>query len=140
MVLGDETPRQMACHPAGDHEGPVRAGERLTERLDCPTIQLARMGEVREIVVERQMDDAVGVVGTASETFEIRQITPVRLGPGLLEHPLRGIRTGEPHHLMAGADELGEHGRADKAGRTRDKDLHIRTPPVMSVTVIDSTP
>ena len=78
----------MASHPAGDHEGPVGSGEYLTERLDCPTIQLTGVGEVGEIVVERQMDDAVGVFGTASETFQVRQVTPVRLGPGLLEHPL----------------------------------------------------
>ena len=37
------------------------------------------------------------------------------------------VRAGQPDDLMAGADELGNDGGADPAGRAGDEDTHERT-------------
>ena len=41
-----------------------------------------------------------------------------------------GIRAGEPDDLMARADEFGNDGGADPAGRAGDKNTHLSSPSV----------
>ena len=48
----------------------------------------------------------------------------MHLRPGGGEGSGRGIRAGEPGDLMAGADELGNDGGADPAGRAGDENAH----------------
>ena len=56
----------------------------------------------------------------------------VHLRPSGGEGSGRGIRAGQPDDLMAGADELGNDGGADPAGRAGDEYTHERTSSVVA--------
>jgi len=45
----------------------------------------------------------------------------------------RGGRAGEPGDLMARADELGDNGGADPAGRAGDKNAHTKPPDMWTI-------
>jgi hypothetical protein len=58
------------------------------------------------------------------QAVEVVKTAPVYLGSGVGERSGRGIRAGQPEDLMARADELGDDGRADPAGRAGDENAH----------------
>jgi hypothetical protein len=59
-----------------------------------------------------------------AQAAEIVKIAAKYPGPGLGEGSGRGGRAGEAGELMARADELGNKGGADPAGRASDKNAH----------------
>ena len=65
--------------------------------------------------------------GRAAQAVEVVQGAALHLRPGGGEGSGRGVRAGEPDDLMARADELGNDGGADPAGRAGDEDAHERT-------------
>ena len=75
-------------------------------------------------MVEREMDDAVGVGGRHGDPVEVIKVTPVRRRSER-GHGRRGrVRSGETDDIVSGSAEFGNDGRAEMAGRTGDKDAH----------------
>ena len=71
----------------GHHQRSGRADERLTgadenlaHRLDGTQIRLDGAEEVAEVVVEGQVDDAVGCGRARAQTVEVVEVAAVRLG------------------------------------------------------------
>ena len=64
--------------------------------------------------------------GTA-QGVEVVERAAMHLRPGGGEGSGRGVRAGQPDDLMAGADELGNDGGADPAGRSGDEYAHEKT-------------
>ena len=60
----------------------------------------------------------------AAQAVEIIERAAMDLCPGGVEGSGRGIRASQADDLMAGADELGNDGGADPAGRAGDEDAH----------------
>ena len=72
-----------------------------------------------------------------AQDVEIVEGAALHLGSGGGEGGGRGVRAGEPDDLMAGADQLGNDGGADPAGRAGDEDTHENLQvSLMSVAVI----
>ena len=116
--------------PGGDDERPIGTLERFAERLDGAAIGVGGALEVRrerDVVVEREVDDAVRRGRAGAQAVEVVEGAAMHLGPGGGEGGGRGIGAGEPDDLMARADELGDDGGADPAGRAGDEDTHERT-------------
>ena len=63
-----------------------------------------------------------------AQAVEIVESAAMHLCPGGGEGGGRGIRAGQPDDLMAGADELGNDGGADPAGRAGDEYAHEKPP------------
>jgi hypothetical protein len=78
-------------------------------------------------VLERQVDHAIRRGGRARQAVEIVKSAAVHLRSGRGEGSGRGIRAAEPNDLMARAEELGNDGGADPAGRTGDEYAHEKT-------------
>jgi hypothetical protein len=76
------------------------------------------------LVVEREMDDAVGVRGALGEPVEVIEVASVdrRAERG---HGRRGrVGSREADDVVSGGDELGDDGRTEMAGRTGDENAH----------------
>ena len=113
VLLGRDTPRRDPEHPGGDQQRPLRARERLAERLDRAAVGVGGALEVsreREVVLEREVDHAVRGGSPAPQAVQIIEGAAVHLCSGRGEGIGRGIRASEPDDLMAGADELGNDG------------------------------
>jgi len=80
-------------------------------------------------VLEREVDHAIRRGSRAAQPVEIVKRAALDLYPGGGEGSSRGIRASQSDDLMARADELGNDGGADPAGRAGNKDTHIRVPP-----------
>ncbi len=83
------------------------------------------------------MDDAVGRVRSAAQDVKIIKGAALHLRPGGGESLGRFIGAGQPHHLMAGADELGNDAGTDPTGRagdeyTHDSDLRMSRPSLLA--------
>ncbi len=70
------------------------------------------------------MDHALRCLGRPAQAVEIVEGAAVHLRPRGDERGRRGIRTSQPDHLVTCADELGNNGRTDPAGRAGDEDTH----------------
>ena len=149
VVLGRQLAKRKAKHARGNEERAVRSGQDITEGLDDLTISVGSAGEVaREsrLVVEGQVNDAVGALCTGAKAVEIMQRTPMDFGSGRDERGSRRIGASEPDDLMAVGNEFGHDGRADPTRCTGDEYTHETTstirqpmaelPGLMSVTVI----
>ena len=114
VPFGRDAPRCEPGRPGGDEERPAGARERLAERLDGAAIRIgggleaAREGEV---VPEREVDHAIRRGGRAPQGIEIVNGAAQHLGPCGGEGGGRGVRAGEPDHLVA-ALEQARHERA----------------------------
>ncbi len=113
VLLGrDPSRRQPEC-AGGDEEGAVGAGERLAERVDGTPVRFGGVLEAaaeRDVVLEGEVDHAVGVGSRAAQRVEIVERAAAYLGAGFGEGVSRGVRAGEPDDLVAGADEFRNNG------------------------------
>src|SRR5487761_1090599 len=129
VPLGAYPPWREAESPGGDEEWPVRAGQRLAERLDGAAIRTGSLLEAareRDVVLVREVHHAVRRGGCLAQAVEVIERTAMHLGPGRGEDSGRGIRAGKPGDLMARAEELGYDSGADPAGRAGDEYMHGR--------------
>ena len=67
---------------------------------------------------EREVDDAVGLLRAGAQAVEVVEGAAMDLGAGGGDGFGRGVRTGEAEDLVAGLDQLGDDGGADR-NRTR---------------------
>ncbi len=105
----------------------IRARERFAERLDSTAIRVGGALEVPgegEVVLEREVDHAIRRCGCAPQAVEVVKCAAVHVCSGGGEGSRRGIRAGEPDDLMARAQELGNDGGTNPAGRAGDEDTH----------------
>jgi len=84
-------------------------------------------------VLEREVNDAIRRRRCAAQDVEIVKSAALDLCPGAGEGSGRGIRAGKADDLMARADERGNDGGTDPAGRAGYEDAQGR-PPVNSST------
>lgn len=75
-------------------------------------------------MLEREVDDAVCRRRSRTQAVQVVEGSAVDLGSRGGHGRGRGVGTGEPEDLMARADELGDDGGADEAGRTGDEHAH----------------
>src|SRR6185503_8248009 len=127
VVLGRHPARREQPGPRGDDEGPAGARERRAERLDGAEVGAARAVELREVVDEGAVDHAVRGGGAGAQALGVLEIAAVDLGPGGRERGGGAVGAGEADDLVARADELGNDGRTDEAGRAGDEYAHGRS-------------
>jgi hypothetical protein len=70
------------------------------------------------------VNHAIRRPGRTAQAAGIVKIAATYPDPGPGQGSGRGVRAGEAGDLMARADELGNKGRADPAGRASDKNAH----------------
>ena len=70
------------------------------------------------------MNDRVGVGRPGPQPVQVRQIPAMHLGPEGGDGGGRGVGPGQPQDLVTRADELGDDGRSDPAGRAGDEYPH----------------
>ncbi len=99
-VLGRLASRPGAAHAGsrGDDEWPVRTGEHAANGLDNATVLFAIGDEAGEIVIERGVDHRVGLRGTLGHAVRVFDRAAMRFGPGVLQQPRTGLRTGQPEY------------------------------------------
>ena len=131
VALGRHPPGRQPERAGGDQERSIGSGELLAERLDRAAIGVGGALEVTregELVLERQVDHAVGGCGPASQAVEIVERAAVHLCPGRGECIGGGVGASEPDDLMARGEELGDDGGADPARRAGDEYTHEKPP------------
>ena len=96
MLLGEGLSRSEPEDPACDDKRSVRARESFAQRLDGAPVQFGALCELIEIMVERQMDDAIGCFGRLAQAVRIveaagarRLPPPPTLAPKSLTEPAR---------------------------------------------------
>ena len=127
VLFGSHPPRCQHDRRGGDDQRPVRTGEGLAQRRDGAPVRVGRALEVpgaHHAGVEREVDHAIGRPGRTAQAAGIVKIAAMYPDPGPGEGSGRGVRAGEAGDLMARADELGNKGGADPAGRASDKNTH----------------
>jgi hypothetical protein len=99
VILGDERAGGVAGQPGRDDKRSAGALERGAERLGRAAIGGGSGREAaREclLVLERQVDDAVGRRGGGAQLVEVVERPAERLGAGRGERGGRGVGAGEP--------------------------------------------
>ena len=71
-----------------------------------------------------EVDDRVGADGPGPQGVQVVQIAAEHLGPQGGDGGGRRVGPGEPEDLVTSADELGDDGRSDPAGRPGDEYAH----------------
>ena len=133
VALARHASRRESERPGGDDERPVGAGERLAERLDRAAVGVGRALEVareRDVVLERQVDHAVGRAGCLAQCVEIVERAALNLSAGGAERSGRGIRAGQAEDLMAGAESSGTTAEPIQPDAPVTK-TRMREPPVI---------
>ena len=131
VPLGGRPPQRETQRPGGDEERPVRPGQRLRECLDRAAIGVGRVLEAareRDVVLEGEVDHGVRRGGGLPQDVEVIDGAALHLRPGPGERSGRGVRAGEPGDLMTRADQLGNDGGADPAGRAGNEYAHEKPP------------
>ena len=102
-------PARARATPEAITNGRSGARERLAERLDRARGRRRPRPPSRrdEVVLEGEVDDAVGRGGAGAQAVEVVEGAAVHLGPGGGEGRGRGVRAGEPEDLVAGAESSG---------------------------------
>ena len=119
--------RRQHRRARGVHERLARALERRADRFDRAQVRRHRAGIVaaeRDVVLERQVDDAVRRSGRRAQPVEIVEIPAPDQRPRRGQRRRRRVRAREPDDLMPGRDQLGDHRRTDVTGRAGDEDTH----------------
>src|SRR5581483_11779427 len=70
------------CRAGGDDEGTMGAVEGGGERFDGAAVLLADGREVGEVVVEGEVDDAVGLGGAGAQPIEVFECAAMNSGSG----------------------------------------------------------
>ena len=70
------------------------------------------------------MDDRVGVGRPGPKAVQVGQVPAQHLGPEGGHGGGRRVGPGQPQDLVTRADELGDDGRSDPAGRAGDEYAH----------------
>ena len=94
-------------------------------------------GEVagpHQVVLEGEVDDAVGRPGGLAQPVEIVQVAAPDLGASGRERLGRAVRARQPHDLMPGLQQLGHDRRADVPGRAGHENTHGKPPGTSDVT------
>jgi len=87
-------------------------------------VDLDRLLPAGEIVDVGEVDDRVGVDRPGPQGVQVLQVAAERLGPQGGDGRGRRVGPGEPAYLVSRADELGDDGRSDPAGRPGDEYAH----------------
>ena len=130
VAFGGDGPGREPEHAedaGGDNERLACAGQGLAEGLDRRAVGGGGAGEVAgegDVVLEREVDDAVGGGGGLAQGAEVVERPPVDPGPRGPQGLGRGIGTGEPGDLVAGRGQLGDEPAADPARRSGDENAH----------------
>ena len=86
------------------------------------------VARAHRLVLEGQVDDAVGLGGCLAQAVEVVQVAAADLGAGRRERGRRAVGTGQADDLMPGPQQLGDDRGADVSGRTGDEDAHGEPP------------
>ena len=103
-------PSANPASPGGDDERPVGSGEHLAECVDGAPVGVGGARVVGEIVIERQVDHAVGGLRPGAQAREVLEIAPVDLCSRRLDSLSGRIGTGQAEDLVACGDELRNDG------------------------------
>jgi hypothetical protein len=76
------------------------------------------------VVVEREMDDAVGACGRGPQPVEVGEVTAEHGGAQRGHRRGGRVGPGQAGDLVPGGDELGDDGRADVPGRAGNENPH----------------
>jgi hypothetical protein len=115
----------------GADERLARPFERRTERFDGGEVggdRVVHPARAHEVVLEGEVDDAVGRRGGLAQPVEVVEVTAPDLGTGGLQRLGGAIGTREAHDLVSGPQQLGDDCRAHVPGRTRDENTHENSP------------
>jgi hypothetical protein len=116
------------------HERLSRVRERFTDRLDGTKIGRHRPHEVTaeqgEVVLEREVNHAVGVPRRLSQPIEIVEGAAPRLRPGRCDGFGRRLGAREADHLVARGQQIADDGETNVTGRAGDEDTHGNPPDV----------
>ena len=108
-------------------EGFVRPLERGAHRLDRPQVRVYGAGEVARVlllVLEREMDDAVGLADRRAQAVEVVQVAPSHVGAERLHGGHRAIRASQAGDSVTCGQQLGDDRGGDVPGGTGDEYAH----------------
>lgn len=115
----------MQAQRAGcDDERFVGAFEGGAHGFDGGAVFGAAVGENGEVVVEGEVDDAVGGGGGGFQGVEVVDGSAVGLGAESFQLLYVFVGAGEAGDGVAGLDEFTDDGLADEAGRAGNEDVH----------------
>jgi hypothetical protein len=123
VAFGRHPTRSNAEGPRGDDQRSARTRECLAECLDGAAVGVGCLLEPSresEVVLERQVNDAVGAGGRGPQRGEVIDSAALDLSAGGGKRRGRSVRASQPEDLMARTDEVDNGGGADPAGRTSD--------------------
>ena len=127
VVLGGHPAGGQPEHAGGKHEGSVGVGQCRPHGLDGSPVGGAGGGEVAaesDLVLEGQVDHAVGVGGRLGQAVGVVEVAPLDSGAGGFQLLRRCVGAGQADHLVAGAEQFGDDGRADPTRCAGDEDSH----------------
>jgi hypothetical protein len=120
-------PRVAGGLQADADEGLAGAGQCVAERLDDRQVGGRRGREIpghHGGVVERQVDDRVGIGGGLAQAGRVGEVAAAHFGAQRLDGGGRGVGPGQAGDVVPGPDQFGDHGRADVAAGAGDEDAH----------------
>ena len=104
--------------PAGRHEGLVGADQGLADRLGGRHVGGDRAHEVagaHRLVLEGEVDHAVGLGGGRAQAVEVVEIAATNLGAERGDGLSGCVRAGQADDLVAVAQKFGDDGGGDVA-------------------------
>jgi len=117
MVFGGGLTWKRSSHSGarGDHQRSVRPPERISERFDRASVLVTDLYELREVtsesaVIERAVNDAIGLGCPPAQTFRVVKIASVHLGARGDERLGTGVGPCQSEHLMTRVDEFRHDG------------------------------
>ena len=107
---------------------PSRAAPIASIALRSSAIALEVVARRHRLVLEGQVDDAVGRLGGRAQAVEVVQVAAPDLGARGLEGGGGAVGAGQADHLVAVSEQLGDERGADVPGRAGDEYTHGMTP------------
>lgn len=107
-----------------DEDRLARAFERRTHCTDVPLVLLGVIEEGLEIVIERAVNDRIGVCYAIRQCRRILQVTAMHLRTprGELGRPF--VRSGEAEDVMTASEELGNDMRSHESRGASEENTH----------------